>query len=233
MANKQNTSKHPKVSQKRVAVVLASLVGTMTVSAAALLLMEGPSGALSYTIPTAYAPEGNSIASQIALSQPLQPKPWSYIIIYESSDPAATAATLADDSFTGGSPHNSGRPKANFHFVIDGPDSGNGTMDGKLEVTTSWKQQNTGAPYAAWPDHRSYSYTPYTNAIGVCLSADLNRKPLSEPQHQKLLQLVRTLASQFNIPKENVLFQWDRRLNAKTATAVETSYDLSFRSQLD
>jgi len=231
MANKQ-TTRHPKMSQKRVAVVLASLVGTMTVSAAALLLMEGPSGALSYTIPTAYAPEGNSIASQIALTPPLQPKAWSYIIIYESSDPAATAATLADDSLAGGS-NNSGRPKANFHFVIDGPDSGNGTMDGKLEVATSWKQQNTGAPYAAWPDHRSYSYTPYTNAIGVCISADLNRKALSDNQHQKLLQLVRTLASRFNIPKENVLFQWDRRLNARTATAVEASFDQTFRSQLD
>ena len=42
------------VSQKRVAVVLASLVGTMTVSAAVLLLMEG--GALGTAMPGWAAP---------------------------------------------------------------------------------------------------------------------------------------------------------------------------------
>jgi hypothetical protein len=227
MADKSPSIRKKPVSQKRVAVVLASLVGTMTISAGVLLLMEG--GALGTNVPGAF------VAGQVAggesdeIAVPLQGKTWNYIIVYESADMTASAESLAEGRVTGGSdPLRPVRPKANFHFVIE--------AGGARRTGTTWQRQEPGAPYASWPDTRSYSFTPYTNAVGICLSADINRRPLTQAQHERLLQTVRELQRKFRIPKENVLFQWDRRLEArgaKPATSAQLSYDAAFRAQLD
>src|SRR5690349_11102333 len=84
MADKSTPVRKRPVSQKRVAVVLASLVGTMTISAGVLLLMEG--GALGTNVPGAYVAQSSQIAPQIAASANLQAKAWNYIIIYDSAD---------------------------------------------------------------------------------------------------------------------------------------------------
>jgi len=191
------------VSQKRVAVVLASLVGTMTVSAAVLLVMEG--GALGTAMP-GWAINQSNVAAMVDLGAPLRPEGWNFIIIYESADAAARADSLADGRFTGGSSPTTVRPQANFHFVIDSPQSG--TMDGLLETGTSWKNQKLGA-YAGWPDSRSHPISLYSDAVGVCLAADLGRGPISDAQHQTLLQLVHELQQRNHIPPERILFQWE------------------------
>jgi hypothetical protein len=233
MADKSTTTRKKPVSQKRVAVVLASLVGTMTISAGALLLMEG--GALGTSVPGAFVAGQASLSlsagtsDHTLVSLPLQGKAWNYIIVYESADASVSAESLAEGRVTGGSdPSKSVRSKANFHFVIE--------MGGTLKTGTSWQKQEPGAPYASWPDSRSYSFTPYTNAVGICLAADINHGTLSQAQHDTLLQTVRDLQRLYNIPKENVLFQWDRRLDAhgaKPATSTQLRYDAQFRSQLD
>jgi hypothetical protein len=110
------------------------------------------------------------MAEAIEPAVPLQAGAWNYIIVYESGDLAASADSLAEGLVTGG-PHQSPnyRPKANFHFVIDSAQSGSGRADGELEVQTRWKNQGLGAPYAGWPEPRSYSFTPYKNAVGICV----------------------------------------------------------------
>jgi hypothetical protein len=242
MADKTPPVRKKPVSQKRVAVVLASLVGTMTLSAGTLLLMEGsPLGA---SVPGGFAMDPDSVIAQVQPAVPLQPNAWNYIIIYESGDVGASADTLADGRVTGGfnSLSSSVRPTASFHFVIDGAQSGNGTVDGKLEVGPNWKSQDRqlpGAPYAAWPDARSHLYTPYTNAVGVCLAADLSRRPLSEAQYQTLLQTIRELQRRLDVPSDHVLFHWDPALfqrdpafKARQPSPAQRMFEQNFRNQL-
>jgi hypothetical protein len=230
MADKSRSSRKKPVSQKRVATVLAALVGTLTISAGALLLMEG--GTLG-TSPMAAAVDLPPAILDTA--SPLQINGWDYIIIYESEDLDASSASLADGRVTGGSqlPPNTVRPRANFHFIIDG--AGNGGMDGNLEVGTAWQYQSVTAPYANWPDTdvRYYSDKPYNKAIGICLAADLHRQFPSDAQTLQLNHLVRELQSRLNIPKERVLFQWDASLpNHSPATPEQQLYAERFRSTL-
>lgn len=218
------------MSQKRVATVLASLVGTLTLSAGALLLMEGGT--------VGNSPMGAAIdtpSEVIETTTPLQQSAWDYIIIYESGDVAASSATLTEGRVTGGSqlPINTVRPRANFHFVIDSASSGG--MDGNLEVGTAWQNQIACAPYASWPDTdpRYYSDKPYNKVVGVCLAADLKNRPVSEAQTRTLTQVVRELQQRLNIPKSQVLFQWDPQLSPHLpATAAQKAYAEQFRSLL-
>jgi hypothetical protein len=191
------------VSQKRVAVVLASLVGTMTVSAALLLAMENNTLGTGMT---GMAVTQSNVTVAVASGKPLRRQAWNFIIIYESGDPAARAASLADGRIAGGVSPSTVRPKANFHFVIDSAHSG--TMDGLPEAGTSWRNQELGA-YAGWPDSRTHSISPYSDAVGICLAADLNRGPISEAQRQSLIHLVQELQASCRIPRERVLFQWE------------------------
>ena len=232
MADKTNSSRKKPVSSKRVAIVLASLVGTMTISAATLLLMEG--GAMGTSVPEAYvAARSTPDPVQAKVDTALRAKSWNYIIIYESGDDAVSAAALTDGRVTGGSDApQAAQTQSLFHFVIDSARNGYPTADGELKVGASWKSQSPGAPFAGWPDSRSYSYTPYTNAIGICLLGSLNRKPVSPAQHQELLQVVRDLQRLHNIPAERVLFQWDPRLNAKKASSAQLAYDQKFHNDL-
>jgi hypothetical protein len=231
MADKTPTSRKRAVSQKRVAMVLASLVGTMTISAATLLLMEG--GALGTSVP-GWAVDEPTIAELVEPSVPLQADAWNYIIIYESGDLTASADSLAEGRETGGPSQSPPklRPKANFHFVIDSAQSGNGRMDGELEVQTSWKAQGTGAPYAGWPEPRSYLFTPYNKAVGICVIGDLSRKPISQAQCQHLVDLVRELQHRLNIRKECILFQWDANLQAMQATPKQLEFARDIRAAL-
>ena len=223
MADKIPAKRKQPVSQKRVAMVLASLVGMMTVTAAMLLVMEG--GALGTAVP-GWAVNQPTIRAMIEPPQPLRWQAWNFIIIYQSGDAAASAASLADGRNTGGNTSQGLRHKANFHFVINSAKSGR--MDGELEVGTSWQNQVPGAPYAGWPDARSYSFTPYNNAVGICVSTDLHRRP-DEAQHQTLLQLVHEL--QQRCPNAKILFQWELDDQARP-TAEEKQYADSFRASL-
>ncbi len=236
MANKIPSRKKP-VSQKRVAMVLASLVAMMTLGAGLLLAMEG--GSLGFSVP-AWAINRADLSTLVETDKPLRADAWKFIIIYESEDLTASAASLADGVVHGGNssePSNL-RPKANFHFVIDGPSSGPGTMDGMPEVSSSWKEQdndsplNNAAPFASWPSARSHSYNPYTNAVGICLAADLNRKPVTEKQRQTLLQLVRKLQDDLDVPADRVLFRWEAGPGTLTPTPAELDFARSVHDAL-
>lgn len=223
------------MSQKRVAVVLASLVATLTVSAGALLILEGGDKNLAIAPPPGFAVDDRSLASAIKPRAALNPAAWNYIIIYESGDLAASAASLAEGRVQGGNPlstNNAQRPSANFHFVVDNARSRRGAPDGDLEVGATWLNQTSGAPYAGWPDTRYHSSSPYKNAVGICFAGDLNREPISTNQHRTLINLSRHLQERLNIPADRVLFQWELEPNASHATKTQKDYAKAFRAQL-
>jgi hypothetical protein len=233
MADKTTSSRKKPVSQKRVAVVLASLVATLTFSAAALLLMEGsPAGGM----PAALAQARSSVAAQIETAVPLQRGAWNYIIIYESGDLAGSAAGLADGVLTGDGTlrPNTIRPKANFHFVIDSAQSRRrDAVDGELEVGAAWMNQEAGAPYAGWPDVRYHTFSPYKNAVGVCFIGDLGREPMSDAQHRSLVQVVRELQNRLNIPNGHVHFQWELEPNVNRANSAQKAFADYFRASME
>ena len=213
------------VNQKRVAFVLASLVGAMTISSALLLVMEHTTLG---TVMPGYAVTALDISAAVNIDKPLRPQGWNFIIIYESGDLAARADSLTDGRLAGGSSLTTVRPKANFHFVIDSAHSG--TMDGYPETGTSWKNQELGA-YAGWPDSRNHSLSLYSDAVGICFAGDLNREPISEAQHQTLVHLVRELQGQCHIPTERVLFQWELEPE-RPPTPAQQSFAQCFRAAL-
>ena len=223
------------MSQKRVAVVLASLVGTLTLSAGALLLMEGGSSALGTSPAAGWALDRPSMASQLTTAVPLQRGAWNYIIIYESGDLSGSAASLADGRVVGGSeltPPGTVRPKADFHFVVDNVRSRRGAVEGDVEVGLCWQNQGAGAPYAGWSDYRYHNYSAYKNAVGICFIGDLNREPITPGQNKSLTQLVRELQAQLNIPADRVLFQWELEPNVGRASTNQQAYAQQFKAML-
>jgi hypothetical protein len=221
MANKPTSSKRKKpVSQKRVAVVLTSLVATLTVSAGLLLALEGLP--ITNAGPTMSAPTADLVTTDVELRH----EPWDYIIVYESGAGAAKAADLAEGRFSGGPGTNSAaRPGANFHFVVD---SASGA-DGELVRGSAWVEQKPGAPNVNWPDARYYS-NPYTNAVGICLVGDITKA--SQRQRDALSQLVRNLKDKLKIPAKQVLFQWELQLEGSRSTPTQKAFADKFRREL-
>lgn len=219
-----NSRKKP-VSQKRVAIVLASLVGTLTFSSALLLVME--SGPLGATPPVA-AVTISSVRQAIQTSSPLRQDLWEYIVVYQSGGVAAGAADLAEGRLKGGNSvvERQARPDG-FHFVIaNGKDRG--SIDGELQKGSSWVNQHFGAPHPGWPNPRYY-HNPYHNAIGICLQADLRNKPASEAQLRSLIQLVNEL-NRAGLGRKGVIFQWERVYpGSPDASPAQVEFTQDFR----
>lgn len=226
MTDKSKSSSRKKpVSQKRVAVVLTSLVATLTLSAGLLLIVEGA--------PLTATPQMLG-RPQVAETQvPLQVGAWNYIIVYESGTLAGDAASLAEGRTQGGpSLPSAARPGANFHFVVDGARG----VDGELRVGSAWLRQESGAPYAGWPDVSYYHYSPYNNAVGICLVGEVSRDGQVRPgasQASTATDLVRELQRKLNIPVSNVLFQWELEPNVSRMSASQKSFADNFRRGLE
>lgn len=201
----RNSRKKP-VSQKRVAIVLASLVGTLTFSSALLLLME--SGPLGATPPQMVALTPSGAKQAIQANAPLRQDLWEHIVVYHSGNLADGSADIAEGRLKGGNSvvERQARPDG-FHFVIaNGKDRG--SIDGELQRGSAWMNQHFGAPHPGWPNPRYYN-NPYQNAIGICLQGDLRNKPASDAQLRSLIQLVDEL-HRAGLGKKGIIFQWER-----------------------
>ncbi len=229
------------VSQKRVALVLLSLVVTLTLSAMYLLWAQGPSitSAQPLGLMATYGPGINRL---IRTKVPLQAKRWDYIIIYQSGTQAGNAATLAAGERLGGNlpgyADGIGRQQpVNFHFVVDNAHNvlrlPNGRLqrmpDGNLEVGSSWLYQQSTAPFYCWPDQRYNSYPLYGNVLGICLIGNVNHHPFSAAQIHCLAELTRALQRRLNIPASAVKFQWDY---SGMATPAEQRLSTQFQRRL-
>ncbi|MCB9846920.1 MAG: N-acetylmuramoyl-L-alanine amidase [Phycisphaeraceae bacterium] len=186
-------------AQRRRRVVWTTLVAAMTGVGALLAGLQGERSprldgvALAAAIP---ADGPNAAINTIFNTRaPLESGRWDGIVIHDSGSSSGSAATIAAE-------HEArGLLGLGHHFVIG---NGKGSDDGELYVGYRWLDQLPGA-HAAGPEQDSYN----RRYIGICLIGDGDRKPFTEAQMSRLVELVRSLTSELGIPPEHVILHRD------------------------
>jgi hypothetical protein len=184
---------------RRRRVVWTTLLAAMTGVGAMLAVLQGEKSprldgvALAAAIPA----EGPTAAinSIFSTRAPLESGRWLGIVIHDSGSSTGSAASIA-------SQHEArGLMGLGHQFVIG---NGRGADDGELYVGYRWLDQLPGA-HAAGPDQDLFN----RRYIGICLVGDGDRKPFTETQMARLVELVVALASELGIPAENVILHRD------------------------
>lgn len=175
---------------KRTVVVLASLIGGMTLAGGLLLLLEpGPVAPLSHI--TLYSTDQTHVAEpEDRLFAVDQQHAWRGIVIHDTGSLHGSARTL-----------NRIHQQANgtglgYHFVIN---NGSDREDGLIEVGFRWERQHAGAYVSGehasrWNDHY----------IGIALVGNADDRPLTRAQLRELVWLVQQLQGRFDIPRSDV-----------------------------
>lgn len=108
-----------------------------------------------------------------------------------------------------------------YHFVIG---NGSGFGDGDIHVGYRWLDQlpgaHVGGEQGAWFNH---------NAIGICLIGDGRRRPFTDQQARRLVQIVATLAERLDIAPDRIYLHSDL---APTDSPGRLFPEAAFREQL-
>jgi hypothetical protein len=172
------------VPDRRSLIVLASLVGAMTVASGLLIALEptsvGPIGGMSLS--SIDDPDRSQVYDHVLQDQGGR---WSAIVVHVGSKPArATQGAAADTA---------------YHFVIPQEP---GAAKESVEVGYRWRRQLPGTYWAG-----SDSDWVNRHAIGVCIESPTGHSGPSDEQLQGLIQLVHSLQAQFQIPADRVILQ--------------------------
>lgn len=176
-------------------VWLALLVAMTSVGGLLLALDGNPSPSLDGLALVASTPDTASIEAIYNTREPVGEQQWDGIIIYDSGAMQGSAATLAAE-------HKSKNLHGLAHHFVIGNGSGQG--DGELHVGYRWLMQAPGA-HAAGPDQDVYN----RRYIGICLIGDGDRRPFTEAQMRRLVELVRSLQEELDLPSHAVLLARD------------------------
>ena len=134
----------------------------------------------------------------------IQADRWNTIVIHHSARMAGTVRELDARA------KNAGLNGIGYHFVIG---NGSGLSDGVVESGYRWRDQTAGAHVAISPGagdaERRRANELNSNSIGICLIGNGNRQPFTESQIRSLIELVRTLQRQCDIPGSQVLLHSD------------------------
>lgn len=183
---------------RRSKVVWASLAGSMTAVTALLLALDGGTGARldGFALPALAATTGTtSIEAVFDTREPVEPGRWQAIIIDHSGAAYGTPASIDEQ-------HRAlGLRGLGSDFVIG---NGNGMSDGEVHVGYRWLTQQPGA-HTAGADGEWYN----RHAIGITLVGDGSRRPFTDAQMKRLLDLVSALASEYDIPPQRVVLHGD------------------------
>lgn len=203
------------VSDRRTLIVLASLVGAMTVASGLLLMLEpGPVAAVQ-AISLSSVDRAHRFSDDPILDVGLLPGSgrWSAVVVQcgPNTTGVASLAGLRSDQDPSG-----------YHFVIPARYAAAGRV--RAQATPRWRHQQAGAYWAgadsAWVNH---------HAIGVCLEDDGAGRGPSQDQWRQLVGLVQKLQARFQIPADRVMLQTtDVRRGASGAVMPVTW----FRQQL-
>jgi hypothetical protein len=184
---------------RRRRVVWMTLLVAMTGVGGLLTTLQGEKAprldgvALAAAIP-AEGPKA-PINSVFNTRAPLESGQWLGIVIHDSGSSSGSAASIASE-------HESrGLLGLGHHYIIG---NGRGADDGELYVGYRWLDQLPGA-HVAGPDQDLYN----RRYIGICLVGDGDRKPFTEAQMTRCVELVRALTSELGISSERVILHRD------------------------
>jgi N-acetylmuramoyl-L-alanine amidase len=182
----------------RRAIVWTSLFFSMTAVGGLLLLFEGSPApridGMALSMPVA-ARGPSHIESIYRTREPLKQNQWEGIVIHHSGSSFGSAATIAKQH------ERQGFRGLGYHFVIG---NGSGSEDGELHVGFRWLDQLPGA-HTAGPKGDLYN----RHYIGICLVGDGDRRPFTDTQLQRLVELTTSLQEQFNLPPKNIVLHRD------------------------
>lgn len=196
---------------RRTVIVLASLVGAMTVASGLLLLLEPrKTGSITGVSLLSVDHSGAGTENHLFHTAP-QAKPGRWFAIVVTCKPRSAVQSAA---------YRPGRvDDSPYHFLIPSGDS-----DAPIEVGQRWRQQEQGAywqgPESQWVNR---------HAIGVCLENDVENQAPSEDQLRRLIWLVQHLQSRYQIPADRVVLQVDLTRSASGVRWFPTAW---FRQQL-
>jgi len=180
---------------KRARNVWVALVGGMTCVGGLLLIASGSTAARGggASVPALTATEtSRSLESIFRTNAAVNPGRWLSIVIHHSAQPSGNHASIDAQHKA------AGLAGLGHHFVIG---NGQGNMEsGELHVGYRWMEQQSGV-HAAGKNGDWYN----KNAISICLVGDGNRGQFTEPQLQRLQQLVSVLATQLKIPADKIV----------------------------
>ncbi|MBL0922722.1 MAG: N-acetylmuramoyl-L-alanine amidase [Phycisphaerales bacterium] len=178
---------------RRPQVVWLSLLVSMSAVAGLLLVLEGPPApqvrGLALAAPSR-APAAASIEAVFTTRAGLDRQRWQRIVVHHSGAAFGSPATIAAE-------HEGRNLKGlGYHFVIG---NGSGSGDGELYVGYRWLDQLPGA-------HAAGAESEWNNlhSIGICLVGDGDRRAPTPAQMRRLVELVRALSGELDIPASEV-----------------------------
>lgn len=181
-------------ANRRTPLVWVSLIAAMTGVAGVLSALQDAPGhrADGVTLtPLAGRAGAGSIEAVFATRQGLDRDRFRAIMIHHSGSTYGKPSTIEAEHVE------QGLRGLGHHFVIG---NGSGMDDGEVHVGYRWLDQLPGAhavgPEAAWYNHR---------AISICLVGDGDRRPFTDTQMQRLIQLVNALALEMDIPADRIV----------------------------
>lgn len=180
----------PSAASKRAKTVWLALLGSMTAVGGVLLMIDRtPAPFIGGTTMPALAATDN-VESILNTKKPLDKQRWKAIVIHHSDSPIGSPESIAKQHAQ------QGFKGIGHHFVIG---NGRGMDNGDLHVTFRWLEQQPGA-------HTSARSGPINNnnTISICLVGDGDRERFTPAQLDRLTQIVDTLCSELQIPKDKV-----------------------------
>ncbi|MFA6043666.1 MAG: peptidoglycan recognition family protein [Phycisphaerales bacterium] len=181
---------------RRSKVVVGALLAAMTIVGGGLVMVDphASPAAQGLTIPTLVATAGPDTVEVIFNTPtPITQGRWKAIVIHDSGSMFATPATMEEDA------RRIGLRGLGYQFVIG---NGSGLDDGELHVGARWLNQTAGA-HTTGKNGDWYN----TNALGICLVGDGERRPFTPTQIRRLTQLVDALCRELKIPADHVYLQ--------------------------
>jgi hypothetical protein len=183
----------PAPAGARTRTVWTALLLSMTTVGGFLYILQGGTAPRldGLALPAMVAAAGpSSIEAVFKTRQPLAGKKWQGIVIHHSGElfgsPAALDARARSMNLDG----------LGYHFVIG---NGSGMDDGEVHVGYRWMDQLPGA-HVAGAQGDWYN----RNTIAICLVGDGRRKPFTQEQMRRAVQLVSALAERLDIPQDHI-----------------------------
>lgn len=164
-------------------MVLASLVGILTVTSAVLRAIA-PDPLVGDGSAASLLAMENSL-DKVLQTVPSAPGRWKYIFVHHTRTPAGNAAALAQQQGALGD-----------HFVLG--NGRGGSADGQIEIAERWIRQLPAAPPPGAADINPA-------CISITVIGDFDKALPTPMQMERLGQLVSTLQARYRISSDNVL----------------------------